>query len=75
MQKKFIDRSKQKIMKPGWILIHQDMNLMQGAAVKATVNANINIGDAYLLDLFSDSYDHEDALVFGPYKAFRFTPK
>lgn len=60
MQKKFIEQSKKKLMKAGWILVHKDMEISF---------------NSYILDLFSNAYNHNEALIFGDYKAFRFTPK
>lgn len=73
MQKKFVDRSKKKLMKSGWILVHKDMGAKVGAMVGA--DANPNMDAVSILDLFSNSYNHQEPLIFGDYKAYRFTPK
>lgn len=60
MQKKFIERSKRKLMKSGWVLVHKDMGIF---------------GEPFVLDLFNNSYSLDESIMFGVYKAFRFVPK
>lgn len=59
-QKKIIARSKEKLMKSGWVLVHKKMGIY---------------GESFIIDLFSDSYDLDSKLSFGDYTALRFIPK
>ncbi|MDC0598493.1 hypothetical protein OAP18_01420 [Gammaproteobacteria bacterium] len=60
MQKEFVYRSKNKLMRIGWVVVHRDMG---------------PYGNPYILDLFDASYEVEDGIMFGEYEAFRFLPK
>ena len=60
MQKEFIEKLKNKLMKPGWVLVHKNMGVF---------------GEVFILDLFKKSYDLTERIQFGEYLALRFKPK
>ena len=59
-QKIFIERSKNKLMTNGWIIIHDDMSMAFIEHIKV---------------LFKDSYSNNTELKLGRYTALRFIPK
>ncbi len=59
-QKIFIERSKNKLMINGWIIIHEDMSIAFIQHIK---------------DLFKDSYSNNTELKLGRYTALRFIPR
>lgn len=60
MQRMFVNRSKKKLMKNGWVLIHKGSG---------------GYGEAFIFELFSESYDRTQEIKFGEYMAYRFVPK